>query len=128
MGKWVILIGDGNNTISRYENMIFSGSKKINKTAHYIDIIYENDYARYAQFLDDEDELIIGDYEQAELEKLPFDNIKMIMLIYSDIDILNKIVSADDFPKDIIIDCDGVDLGLENIIDRKRLLNYELCE
>lgn len=120
--KWVILIGDSNNTISRYENMIFLGSKKIIKMAHYIDIYYENDYSYYAQFSDDDDELIIGDYEQAELEKLPFGNIKMIMLKYSDIDILKKIVSADDFPKDIIIDCDGVDLGLENIIDRKRLL------
>ena len=122
MGKWVILIGDSNNTIARYENMIFSGSKKINKTAHYIDIFYENDYARYAQFLDDDDKHIIGDYDPAELEKLPFGNVKMIMLKYSDIDILKKIVSSDDFPKDIIIDCDGVDPGLENIIDRKRLL------
>ncbi|MCM1102438.1 MAG: hypothetical protein NC079_11820 [Clostridium sp.] len=120
MGKWIILIGDSNNTISRYEKMIFLGSEKIIKTAHYIDIYYENDH--YAQFLDDDDELIIGDYEKAELEKLPFGNIKMVMLKYSDIDILKKIVSADDFPKDIIIDCDGVDLGLENIIDRKRLL------
>lgn len=125
MGMWVILIGDSNNTISRYENIIFSGSKKIIKTAHQIDIFYENDYA---QFLEDNRKLIIGDYEQTELEKIPFGNIKMIMLKYSDIDILKKIVSADDFPKDIIIDCDGVDLGLENIIDRKRLLNYELCE
>lgn len=125
MGKWVILIGDGNNTISRYENMNFSGSKTINKTAHYIDIFYEN---AHVTFNDDKDELIISDYEPAELEKLPFDNIKMIMLVYTNIDILKKIVSADDFPKDIIIDCDGVDLGLENVIDRKRLLNYDLCE
>lgn len=125
MGQWVILIGDSHNTIARYENMIFSGSKKINKTAHYIDIFYENDHA---QFLDDDDELVISDYEPAELEKLPFDNIKMIMLIYTNIDILKKIVSADDFPEDIIIDCDGVDLGLEKIIDRKRVINSDLCE
>lgn len=118
MGKWVILIGDGDNTIERYENMNFSGRKKI-KTAHQIDITYENDYA---QFLDDNDKLIIGDYEQAELEKLPFSNIKMIMLKFSDISILKKIILAEDFPKDIIIDCDGVDLGLHNIIDRKRLM------
>lgn len=122
MGKWVILIGDGDNTIARYENMVFSGSKKINKTADYIDVFYENDHARYAQFLDDEEKHIIGDYDPAELEKLPFHNIKMIMLIYSDIDILRGILSADDFPKDIVIDCDGVDLGLEDIIDRERLL------
>lgn len=119
MGMWVILIGDSDNTIDRYENMIFSGMKKIIKTAHQIDIFYENDYA---QFLEDNEKLIISDYDQTELEKLPFGNIKMIMLKYSDIDILKKIVSADDFPKDIIIDCDGVDLGLDNIIDRKRLL------
>lgn len=124
MGQWVILIGDGNNTIGRYENIIFSGSKKVIKAAHYITIFYENDFA---QFSDDHDDLIIGDYEQAELEKLPFGNIKMIMLEYSDIDILKKIVSADDFPKDIIIDCDGVDLGPEKIIDRKRFV-IDLCE
>ena len=122
MGKWVILIGNSNNTIARYENMIFSGSKKINKTAHYIDVFYENDYARYAQFLDDDDKHIIGDYDPAELEKLPFGNVKMIMLKYSDIDILKIIVSSDDFPKDIIIDCDGVDPDLEKIIDRKHFL------
>lgn len=127
MGMWVILIGDDNNTIKRYENMKFSGSKKIIKTTHQIDIFYENDYAA---FFDDEDELIIHDYEQAELEKLPFGNIKMIMLKYTDIGILKKIISAEDFPEDIIIDCDGVDLGLDSIIDRKRLhdINSDLCE
>ena len=119
MGMWVILIGDDDNTIERYENMNFSGREKIIKTTHQIDIIYENDYA---QFSDDEDNIIIGDYEQAELEKLPFGNIKMIMLKYSNISVLKKIISAEDFPKDIIIDCDGVDLGLDKIIDRKRLL------
>lgn len=119
MGMWVILIGDGNNTINRYENMEFSGSKKIIKTVHQIDIIYGNDYA---QFMDDNDQLIINDYEQSELETLPFNNIKMIMLKYSDIGVLKKIVSAEDFPKDVIIDCNGVNLGLDNIIDRKRLL------
>lgn len=124
MGKWVILIGDSDNTISRYENMVFPGSKKINKTAHYIDIFYEN---AHVTFNDDNDGLIISDYEPAELEKLPFGNIKMIMLVYSDIDILKKIVSADDFPKDIIIDCDGVDLGLGSVIDRKRfVINSDL--
>lgn len=119
MGQWVILIGDSNNTIERYKNMAFPGSTKIIKADHYIDIFYEN---AHAQFIDDDDELVISDYDPAELEKLPFENIRMIMLIYTDIEILKGIVSAGDFPKDIIIDCDGVDLGLEKIIDRERLL------
>lgn len=113
MGQWVILIGDSNNTIKRYKNMAFPGSTKTIKADHYIDIFYEN---AHAQFIDDDDELVISDYDPAELERLPFKNIRMIMLIYTDIEILKGIVSAEDFPKDIIIDCDGVDLGLEKLL------------
>ena len=119
MGMWVILIGGSDFTIEQFQNMDFTGNKEIIKSAHHIDIIYENGYAH---FYDDTDRFIIGGYEQSELERLPFRKCRMIMLKYSNIQILRNILGADDFPQNIIIDCDGVDLGLDDIIEQERLL------
>ena len=119
MGKWVILIGDRNLTIDRFQNMKFVGNIKIVKDEHYIDVFYENGYAH---FCDDADNYLIEDYDPSEIEKLPFRDIKMIMLKYSDTQILKDILGEDDFPKDVVVDCDGLDFGLDEIIGQSRLL------
>lgn len=116
MGMWVILIGDSNLTINRFQDMKFIGNKEIIKTEHSIDVIYENGYAH---FYDDTGNYIIGDYTQSEIEKFPFSDVRMIMLKYSDIQILKKIIGEDDFPDDIIIDYDGENIRLNDILGRE---------
>ena len=119
MGMWVILIGDSNLTVDRFQDMKFVGHKQILKTENGLDVIYENGSAH---FYNDLDNHIAGDYERVEIERLPFCDIRMMMLKYSEIQILKSIIDEDDFPKDIYIDCDGLDLGLGDIIGQERLL------
>ena len=56
------------------------------------------------------------------LKILPFDNPRWIMLKYNNVAILRKIISGKEFPSDVIIDCDGVDLGLEEVFDKSRII------
>ena len=44
------------------------------------------------------------------------------MLKYNNVAILRKIISGKEFPSDVIIDCDGVDLGLEEVFDKSRII------
>ncbi len=44
---------------------------------------------------------------------------------YSSAELLEKIIGSEEFPKDILIDCGGVNLGLEKIVDKSRLINCE---
>lgn len=120
MGKWVILIGDKSFSLNSFSDMKFYGKKELKIGKHYIQVIYKSDYVIFDE---DYNLLIRNDYEKEELNSLPFADAKMIMLTYSNIDILKNIICEEAFPKDIIIDCDGVDLGLDTIINKSRLIN-----
>ena len=122
MGKWVILIGNKSFSLNSFSDMKFYGKTELKKGEHYIQALYKNGYA---SFDEDYDLLIRKGYETEELDSLPFTDAKMIMLTYSEIDILKNIISEEAFPKDIIIDCDGVNLGLDTVIEKKRLINDE---
>ena len=120
MGKWVILIGDNSFSLNSFSDMKFYGKTELKIDNHYIQVLYKSGYATFDE---DYDLLIRNDYEIEELNNLPFPDAKMIMLTYSNIDILKNIISEEAFPKDIIIDCDGVDLGLDTVIEKRRLIN-----
>lgn len=120
MGKWVILIGDKSFSLNSFSDMKFYGKKELKIGKHYIQVIYKSDYVTFDE---DYNLLIRNDYEKEELNSLPFADAKMIMLTYSNIEILKNIICEEAFPKDIIIDCDGVDLGLDTIINKGRLIN-----
>ena len=120
MGKWVILIGDESFSLNSFSDMKFYGKTDFKRGKHYIQALYENDYVT---FTEDYNLLIKNDYETEELNSLPFTDARMIKLTYSNIEILKNIICEEAFPKDIIIDCDGVDLGLDTIIDKSRLIN-----
>ena len=100
--------------------MKFYGKTELKIGKHYIQVIYNSDYVTFDE---DYNLLIRNDYEKEELNSLPFADAKMIMLTYSNIEILKNIICEEAFPKDIIIDCDGVDLGLDTIINKSRLIN-----
>ena len=120
MGKWVILIGDKSFSLDSFSDMKFYGKTELKMGEHYIQVLYKSDYVTLDE---DYDLLIRNGYETEELSCLPFTDAKMIMLTYSNINILKNIICEEAFPKDIIIDCDGVDLGLDTVIEKSRLIN-----
>ena len=121
MGKWVILIGNDDLSIEQFESMRFEGNTSLTRNSTSLSIQYSDGYAN---FIDDKDGLIISDYDPEEIKALPFNTPVMIMLVYSNYEILKRIVSGNDFPENCIIDCDGVPLGLEQFFPEDRLINY----
>lgn len=122
MGMWVIFIGDETFSLDTIRAMTYKG--KVETRDHgekQFDVFY-NENHDYVSFQFDYDGMIMNDYSSEELKNLPFENPQFILVRYSDIKLLERIISADDFPKDILIDCDGVDLGLEKFIEKSRLL------
>ena len=120
MGQWVILIGDKSFSLNSFSDMKFHGKTELKIGKHYIQALYKNDYVTFDE---DYDLSIRNGYETEALDSLPFTDAKMIMLTYSNIDILKNIICEEAFPKDIMIDCDGVNLGLDTIIEKRRLIN-----
>jgi len=126
--QWVFLIGDQPFSLNSFSKMKFENSKKILKNAEQLEICYnDNDYAIF--YKEDNADNMRNNFETSEfekyLQKLPFDNPRWIMLKYSNIKTLKKIICEKYFPKDIIIDCDGVNLGLEEVFDISRIIETE---
>ncbi len=126
--QWVFLIGDDSFTLSRFSQMDFKGNKKVISNNEQLEIQYENnDYAIFYKEENADD--MKNSFEPSEFEnylkKLPFDEPRWIMLKYNNISILRRIVSEKEFPTDIIIDCDGVDLQLEEVFDKSRIIETE---
>lgn len=127
--QWVFLIGDDSFTLNRFSKMHFKDSKKIILNGEQLEIRYDtNDYAIFYKELNVNDMKCDFDALEFEeyLQKLPFDDPRWIMLKYNNVSILRKIVSEKDFPTDVIIDCDGVDLRLEEVFDKSRIIGTEL--
>ena len=126
--QWVFLIGDDSFTLNRFSKMHFRDSKRIIMNDEQLEIQYDNnDYAIFYKEENVDD--MKSDFEPFEfekyLQKLPFDVPRWIMLKYNNVSILRKIVSEKEFPTDIIIDCGGVDLGLEKVFDKRRIIENE---
>ena len=111
MGKWVIMIGDKDFTLSQFDHMTFSGNIGISRLEYSLTVKYEDGSA---WFLADENGLIISDYDPEEIKQLPFDEPVMVMLQYSNVDVLKRIIDYHDFPNNCLIDCDGVPLGIDS--------------
>ena len=124
--QWVFLIGgDDSFTLNHFSEMHFRDSQKIILNKEQLEIQYDNnDYAIFYREENADD--IKSNFSPSEfeeyLQKLPFDVPRWIMLKYSNVSILKKIVSEKGFPTDVIIDCDGVDLGLEEVFDKRKIL------
>lgn len=123
--QWIFLIGDATLTLSRFEQMRFPGSTRTVRSGEQLLVMYENgDYAAF--FREENTDAMRSEFEPGELEKLlaflPFDDPKWIMLKYRNIETVKQILQAPDFPKDVFIDCDGTDPGLEAVFDRARII------
>lgn len=127
--QWVFLIGDDKLSLERFSKMKFTGSEKVSRNAQQLEIVFgEKDYLIFCEAEPMEDSK--GDFEKGEYEELlallPFDEPKWIMLKYKDIGTLKRVIGDESFPEDIIIDCDGVDLGLEEVIDKDRIISTKM--
>lgn len=123
MGMWVIFIGDETFGLDTIRAMTFKEKAEIIDSGEkQFDVFFNENHDAYVSFQFDYDGMIMNDYSPEELKNLPFENPHFILARYSDIKLLERIISADDFPKDILIDCDGGDLGLERFIEKSRLL------
>lgn len=121
MAKWVILIGGPGFGLDALKAMDFPGSTGFRDYGEkQFDVLFEDGCV---YFLGDFDGLIRGDYPPETLAALPFEEPQFVLMQYSAQALLEWIVSAEDFPRDVLIDCDGVDLGLERFVGSARLLD-----
>ncbi len=120
MGQWVILIGNAGFGLDAVKSMTFEGKTDVRQYGDYqLDVLFQEGYVSF-QF-----DYYGTDYPPEELKALPYDEPQFVILQYSDKALMERVIAAKDFPKDVLIDCDGVDLGLERIFDKSRLRNYE---
>ena len=117
---WVILIGDAEFGIGTIKALTFERKTGIRDYGEkQFDVMYEEGYVSF-QF--DYDGMIMNDYSPEELNRLPYPTPRFVLMEYSERSLLERIVSSNDFPKDVFIDCDGVNLGLEQFVDKSRII------
>ena len=118
--QWIILVGDDNLNLERFEKIKYSESKYIRKadeTENRLVIDYEDGYV----FFDYVPE-IINDYEEEDLEQLikivPFKAPHFIMLTYSSKEILERVLKEENFPKNLYVDDDyGAIMQIDKFVD-----------
>ena len=123
--QWIYLIGDDKFSLDCFAKMHFTDSRKTIMNDEQLEVRYDNNDHAVFYKEEDRDDIRIN-FEPSDLErylqKLPFDDPRWIMLKYSDVKVLRKILCEKGFPKDIMIDCDGTDLALEGLIDKSRII------
>ena len=123
MGKWIILIGNAGFSLDAIKPMTFEGKIDVREYGEkQFDVLFQEGYV---SFLFDHDGMIRNDFSSEELKDLPYDEPQFVLMKYSEKDLVERVITSTDFPKDVLIDCDGVDLGLEQFFDKSRLLHYE---
>ncbi len=122
MGKWVIFIGNAGFDPDIIKTMTFEGKIGVRDYGEkQFDVLFKEGYVSF-QF--DYDGMIMNDYPPEVLESLPYYEPQFVLMKYSKKNLLERVITSIDFPKDVLIDCDGVDLGLEQFLDKSRLLSY----
>lgn len=121
MGKWVIFIGNEKFSPETIKGMTFEGNTGTRDYGEkQFDVLFNEGYMSF-QF--DYNGMIMGDYPPEFIKSLPFDSPQFILVRYSEQSLLERVISSEGFPEDVLIDCDGVDLGLERLVGESRLLD-----
>lgn len=126
--QWVFLIGDKGFSLDDIERLEFRGGE-VRRNEEQLEVRFGQD--GYAVFCREEaPEEMRSEFEEGEYEAymgaLPFREPVFIMLRYSDIGVLRRIVSDEEFPEDIVVDCDGVRTGAEEILGAERVIGTEM--
>lgn len=126
--QWVFLIGDSTLSPKRFKDMDFAGSINSRYAKEQLEVRYDEGYVIFCK--EDNADEMKNNFEPDEfaeyMKRIPFEDPRWIMLIYNDIGALKKVIGDESFPRDIIIDCDGVDLGLEKVTDKNRLIGTKI--
>ena len=126
--QWVFLIGDKGFSLDDIERLEFRGGE-VRRNEEQLEVRFGQD--GYAVFCREEaPEEMRSEFEEGEYEAymgaLPFGEPVFIMLRYSDIGVLRRIVSDEEFPENIVVDCDGVRTGVEEILGAERVIGTEI--
>lgn len=124
MGMWIILIGDETFDFNKMKSMSFGDCIRVAEHEEkQFDIFFKDGYV---SFQNDYDGVIKNDYSPEELASLPYKKPHFILMKYSNLELVKYVITLKDFPKNILIDCDGGNLGLERVIDKCKL--YDVGE
>ena len=99
--QWIILIGDENfdlNNIKAIEHYGSIGSYDVNESRYCVD------YGAEHVFYDLAD--LSADYEKDELSKVPFENPRFVMMIYTSKELMKKILQQENYLCNIYVDND----------------------
>ena len=127
--QWVFIIGDSSVSTDSFSDMEFCGSVRKIRDKDWLEIGYaDKEYAVFEEYTAD----MKAEFEplgfERYLRQIPFAEPKWFMLRYSSIEILKRIIGEKDFPANVMIDCDGTDLGLGEIIDESRIIENNIGE
>jgi hypothetical protein len=100
--QWVILVGDSKLNLNAIKEIthINSIATEMNGNRYYVD--FGEDHI----FYDDQEDVLIEEYDQEELNKIPFTNPHFILMIYQSEKRMKSILRQDDFLRGIYIDDD----------------------
>lgn len=98
--KWIILIGNDNLDINTLKNIDHFGSKKISiLTPNRMVVDYGSEHIFY-EYSED----VVNDYENEELELIPFGKLHFIIMTYKSEELMKSILRQNNFLKDIYVD------------------------
>ena len=126
--QWVFFVGDQSLSFDCLLKMQFPGNIQIIRNREQLEIRWpDHDYVIFEPFSQAEMQLDFEPEEfEAYLRQIPFSHPKWMMLKYNNIAVLSAILREPDFPADVLIDCDGVNLGLDKILDPGRIIGTEM--
>ena len=114
--QWIILIGDESLTLNSIKAVKHHGAIRCHDIPEMRDR-YCVDYGDHHVFYDFDDR-IINDYEEAELNKIPFAYPHFIMMVYHSKEQMKEILRQDNFLRGIYVDDDhGNIMPIEDFIE-----------
>lgn len=110
MGKWVILLGGREFGPEVIRRMRFQGHTSITDWGRkQLDAEFPEGKASF-QF--DYNGDIRNDYDPEKLSSLPWPDPQCVILRCASPEVLSRIICAEDFPEDVLIDTDGAEASL----------------
>lgn len=101
--EWVILIGSDDLDINSVRKIKHFGQNKVTDLSPNRFVVDYGDEHVFYEYVED----LINDYEEDELKAIPFDNPHFIIMTYTSKELMKKILSQDNFLKDIYVDDDN---------------------
>lgn len=111
--QWIILIGNEDFNLNHIRNLKHYGQNKTTNLAENRFVVdYGDDHVFYESSED-----IINDYEEVDVERIPFSCPQFIMMTYTNENLMKQILSQENFPRGIYIDDDnGNIISIEDFI------------